>query len=246
MDVKNDTVVKGIHLEGLRVVGIAEGLASRYYKDGADELLYIDAVASLYERNSITQIIRKAAQNIFIPMTVGGGVRKISDIQQILKSGADKVAINTAATRRPDFLREAVLTFGAQCIVLSVEAKKIGDRKWEAYTEFGREKSGLDVAEWIHEAIDIGVGEVLITSVDRDGTKKGFDLDLIRVVAPICKSVSLVVCGGAGNDEHLLDVCEIPGVDAVSLGTILHYDMYTVNQLKCYLRDNNLSVRMPC
>ena len=243
LDIKNNTVVKGIHLEGLRVVGTPGDLSYRYYVDGADELLYIDAVASLYDRNSLMEIIRKAARKIFIPMTVCGGIRKTEDINDILKSGADKVAINTAAVRNPAFLKEAVLRFGSQCIVLSVEAKKIGKQKWEAYTETGREKSWRDVVEWIREAINLGIGEVLLTSIDRDGTKKGYDLELVQAVAPICQSVPLIVCGGAGCSDHILEVLENEGVDAVSLGTILHYELLTIKALKYYLLQNNIEVR---
>ena len=243
LDVKNNTIVKGIHLEGLRVVGTPGELARRYYENGADELLYIDAVASLYDRNGLNEIIRKAAGEIFIPMTVCGGIRKLEDIQEILKSGADKVAINTAAVRNPAFLHEAVLKFGSQCIVLSVEAKQVGEDRWEAYTETGREKSGRDVTEWIREAIGLGVGEVLITSIDMDGTKKGLDLNLIRAAAPVCSSVPMIVCGGVGCAEHLLAGFESEGVDAVSLATVLHYERMEIREVKSYLRQKKIGVR---
>lgn len=243
LDIKNDTVVKGIHMEGLRVVGRPSELAHKYYMQGADELLYLDAVASLYERNSLTEIIRKAAESIFIPLTVGGGIRNLDDISEILSSGADKVAINTAAVKDENVLRKAVRKFGSQCIVLSVQAKKIGDKKWEAYTETGREKSGKDVVEWIKRAISLGVGEVLLTSIDREGTKSGFDLNLISEISHICQ-VPLIVCGGAGKLEHSLEVIQNNNVDAVAIASALHYDNFSIDQLKNYLNLNNIPVRI--
>jgi len=243
LDVKNDTVVKGIHLEGLRVVGKPDELAQQYYLEGADELLYMDAVASLYERNSLNEIISKAARHVFVPMTVGGGIRKLEDISQILNSGADKVAINTAAVREPVFLKEAVSKFGAQCIVLSIEAKMIGDQKWEVYTESGREKSGRLVLDWVREALDYGVGEVLLTSVDRDGTKKGIDIELIQALAPRC-TVPLIISGGVGKMEHVLDAFAIPGVDAVAIGSAYHYGMYSIPETKTNLIENHMQVRL--
>jgi cyclase len=243
LDIKNDTVVKGIHLEGLRVVGKPDAFAHQYYQEGADEFLYMDTVASLYERNSLNAIISKAARQVFVPMTVGGGIRKLEDITQILNSGADKVAINTAAVREPAFLRAASNKFGAQCIVLSIEAKKIGDQKWEAYTESGREKSGREVLGWIQEALDYGIGEVLLTSVDRDGTKNGIDMDLIRAVAHICP-VPFIVSGGVGKMEHVLSAFSIPGVDAVAIGSAYHYGMFSIPETKAFLMQNHIQVRL--
>jgi imidazole glycerol-phosphate synthase subunit HisF len=243
LDIKNDTVVKGIHLEGLRVVGKPDVFARQYYQEGADEFLYMDTVASLYERNSLNEIISKAARQVFVPMTVGGGIRKLDDISQILNSGADKVAINTAAVREPAFLKEAVSKFGAQCIVLSVEAKKIGERKWEAYTESGREKSGRLVLDWVREALDHGVGEVLLTSVDRDGTKNGVDIDLIQALAPIC-TVPLIISGGVGKKEDVLTAFGIPGVDALAIGSAYHYGMFSIPETKAFLMQNHVQVRL--
>lgn len=243
LDIKNDTIVKGIHLEGLRVVGKPEKAAQAYYENGADELLYIDAVASLYERNSLTDIIRKAAKKIFVPMTVGGGIRKIQDITDILNAGADKIAINTAGIKNPDFLKNAVKKFGSQCIVLSVQAKKQPDNTWEAYTETGRERTGKDVLEWIMQAINIGVGEILLTSVDKDGTKSGFDIELIRAVAPLC-AVPLIVSGGAGRPEHLLEVLQIGNIDAIAIASALHYGLFSISEAKQYLVEHGIDVRI--
>ncbi|MBI5240012.1 MAG: imidazole glycerol phosphate synthase subunit HisF [Elusimicrobia bacterium] len=243
LDIKNNTVVKGIHLEGLRVVGRPDELADRYYSQGVDELLYVDAVASLYERNSLTEIIKAAARRVFVPMTVGGGIRKIEDITEILHSGADKVAVNTAAIRNPEFLRQAVHKFGSQCIVLSVQAKRRGPGQWEAYTETGRERTHRDAIAWIREALALGVGEVLLTSVDAEGTKKGFDLELVAAAARVC-AVPLIVSGGAGSAQHLVDVLRTPGVDAVAMASVLHYGLLTIGDAKSALRGDGLEVRL--
>ena len=241
LDIKNDTVVKGIHLEGLRVVGKPGEMAYEYYRQGADELLYMDAVASLYERNSLTEIIKKAAKRIFVPLTVGGGIRKLEDISEILNSGADKVAINTAAIRNPEFIREASVKYGSQCIVLSVEAKKTTSG-WIAYTETGREPSKYNVLEWIPQAIKLGAGEVLLTSVDTDGTKGGFDTDLINAVASIC-SVPLIVCGGAGSPDDILNLFNSVSIEAAAVGTGLHYEHFTIDQVKTLLSRHQIKVR---
>lgn len=243
LDVKNNTVVKGICLEGLRVVGNPEELAEKYYREGADELLYVDAVASLYERNSLTEIIKQATKTIFVPLTVGGGIRKTEDISEILNSGADKVAINTAAIRNPIFLKEAANKFGSQCVTISVQAKKIDQHHWEAYTESGRERSGLDVLKWIEQAVELGAGEVLLTSVDKDGTKKGFDRELIKLVAGVCP-IPLIVCGGAGSMEQIAQIAVIPGVDAIAAASIYHYNLADIASTKSYLSKQQIRVRL--
>ena len=241
LDIKNDIVVKGIHLEGLRVVGNPREMACEYYEQGADEILYMDAVASLYERNSLSKIIEKTAKQIFIPLIVGGGIRKLEDISNILNSGADKVAINTAAIRNPEFVREASVKFGSQCIVLSVEAKKTS-AGWIAYTETGRESSKYNVLEWIPQAIKLGVGEVLLTSVDTDGTRNGFDVELIKAVAPIC-SVPIIISGGAGNPEDVLNIFQTVNIDATAIGSGLHYKHFTISQVKVLLSEHQIKVR---
>ena len=173
LDVKGPNVVKGIHLEGLRIVGKPAELAKKYYDQGADEILYIDIVASLYERNNLSDVVKEAISlGVFVPMSVGGGVRSLEDIQKLLNAGADKVAINTAATRNPALITEAAKRFGSQCIVGSIEAKKCGDNRWEAYIDNGREKTGLDAVEWAKKLVALGAGELLITSVDQEGTEK--------------------------------------------------------------------------
>jgi imidazole glycerol-phosphate synthase subunit HisF len=242
LDIKNETVVKGIHLEGLRVVGSAFDLPFKYYKEGADELLYIDAVASLYGRNSLNDVIRKAAKKIFIPLTVGGGIKNIDDISLLLNSGADKVAINTAAVNNPSLIKESANKFGSQCIVISVQAKRIKNNEWEAFTETGRERSGRDVLEWIDEAISLGAGELLLTSIDNDGTKKGFDIDLIKAVTKLC-SVPIIISGGVGKLDDLSFIGLETNINALAIGSALHYDFFSITQVKKYLRNKKLSVR---
>ena len=242
LDIKAPNLVKGIHLEGLRVVGDPAECAVRYYREGIDELVYIDIVASLYQRNGLTDLVARTAEQVFVPMTVGGGIRSLEDISALLRAGADKVAINTAAVQRPELLREAAQVFGAQCIVLSVEAKSVAPGKWEAYTDNGRERTGLDVAEWVRKAVDLGAGEVLLTSVDREGTRKGFDLELVRALAPITR-VPVIACGGAGSARDVA-ACLDARADAVALASVFHYGTYSVGSLKSELAAQGFGVRL--
>lgn len=242
LDIKGPNVVKGIHLEGLRVIGDPGELAARYYEQGIDEILYIDIVASLYGRNNILSIVQRAAENIFVPLTVGGGLRSIDDIVAALHHGADKVAINTAAIARPDLIREAAETFGSQCIVVSVEAKRRAPGRWEAFTENGREATGVDVLDWISEAERLGSGELLITSVDREGTKKGFDLELLREVRKRV-SIPVIASGGAGTAEHIVAAVTDADIDAVACASVLHYGQYNVTDLKREVRAGGMEVR---
>ncbi|MDD4910450.1 MAG: imidazole glycerol phosphate synthase cyclase subunit [Candidatus Omnitrophica bacterium] len=221
LDIKGPNLVKGIHLEGLRVLGKPWDFACKYYLDGADELIYIDAVASLYGRNNLLEIVEKTAKNIFIPLTVGGGIRSIEDIKRILRSGADKVAINTAAIHNPDFIREAAETFGSQCIVVSIQAKLINNA-YIAMTDNGREASGKEVFNWAKEVVALGAGEILLTSLDNEGTGLGYDLGL---VSPIAKEspIPVIACGGCGKFEHILEAIRHGHADAVSAASIFHY-----------------------
>jgi cyclase len=242
LDIKGPNVVKGVHTEGLRVVGNPKELALKYYKDGADEIVYMDIVASLYERNLDFDQLRSVCDNIFIPFTVGGGIRSIRDINDALRAGADKVAINTYAIHHPDFLTEAARNFGSQCVVLSIEAKRIGDGKWEAYTEGGRERTNVDAVEWAKKAIELGVGEIILTSIDQDGTQKGYDIDLIKKVAEFA-SVPVVAHGGAGSPKDIIQVIKEGKADAVSASSIYHYDIFTISDVKKELGINHLPVR---
>jgi len=242
LDIKGPNLIKGIHLEGLRVIGQPNEYAKRYYEQGADELIYIDCVASLYGRNSLGDIVQSAAQDVFIPMTVGGGIRSIDDAIHILRCGADKVAINTAAIANPSLISDIARRFGSQCMVLSIEAKRIGPDRWEAYTDNGREDSGLDVIEWVKRGVALGAGEVLLTSVDQEGTRKGFDVALVRAVTGEV-SVPVIASGGMGISEHMVQVVETGGADAVAMADILHYRRATIGEIRSTARNSGLHVR---
>lgn len=222
LDIKGPNLVKGIHLEGLRVLGKPWDFARKYYFDGADELIYIDAVASLYGRNNLSDIVKKTSANIFIPLTVGGGIRSLDDIRELLRAGADKVAINTAAISNPELIKKGAEAFGSQCIVASIQAKQIGE-KYFAYTDNARENSGIDVYEWAGKLVELGAGEILITSIDRDGTGKGYDIDLIRNIAQNV-SIPVIAAGGGGNMGHLLDAVKNGKADAICAASIFHYN----------------------
>jgi cyclase len=241
LDIKGPNLVKGIHLEGLRVMGDPAEHALRYYHEGIDELLYVDIVASLYGRNNLVDVVERTASEIFVPLTVGGGIRSLDDIRLLLRAGADKVAINTTAIHRPELIREASRMFGSQCIVIQVEAKRRAPGDWEAYTDNGREKTGLSALDWAQRAVELGAGELLLTSVDMEGTKKGFDLELVRRLGPTL-GVPVIACGGAGEIAHVASAFEA-GADAVAVASILHYKTETVRSLKRGLADRGLGVR---
>lgn len=242
LDVKNEHVIKGINLEGLRKIGDPNEIARKYYEQGIDEILFMDAVASLYDRNNLFHIINRACKEVFIPITIGGGIRTVKDIELSLQSGADKIAVNTGAIKNPSFVKEASRIYGSQCIVGSVEAKRKGN-KWEAYIDSGREETGLDVIEWVKQLQGLGVGELLLTSVDHEGTKKGFDMDLIEQVSRFVQ-VPLIVSGGAGKTEHFSEVCAITGVDAVAVASVLHYNTFSVPEIKSSMVKNGIAVRL--
>ena len=241
LDIKNNTIVKGIHLEGLRVVGMPAAASQKYYAQGADEILYMDAVASLYERNSLKDIISEVCQNVFVPLTVGGGIRSIEDIREILRAGADKVAINTAAIKRPALVREAALTFGSQCIVGSIEAKRMGEGRWEAYIDTARESTGKDAIEWAHELVALGAGELLVTSIDHEGTRRGFEIDLIKRIADSV-SVPVIACGGCGSVQDIEKLLGATEVSAVACASVFHYDVLTIGQVKDGLAQKGFAV----
>jgi len=240
LDVKGPNVVKGVRLEGLRVVGDPGELADRYVSDGIDELIYMDIVASLYGRNSLVDVVRRAAERIFVPLTIGGGVRSVADAEILLRAGADKVAVNTAAHARPALLTEIAETFGSQCCVLSVEAQREGSG-WTAFTDNGRERTGRDVLEWIREAVDRGAGEVLLTSVDREGTRRGFDCELVSEVADAVR-VPIVASGGFGQTDHAVSVVR-SGASAVAIADALHHGRTTVAELRYLLLVAGLALR---
>lgn len=237
LDIKGPNIVKGIHCEGLRVVGNPVEMAGRYYKDGADEILCMDIVASLYQRNFDFDLLKAISREVFIPITAGGGIRSINDINNVLRAGADKVAINTYATKNPAFITEAVRRFGSQCIVVSIEAKKVENGKWEAYTDGGRERTGIDAVEWAKKAIALGAGEILITSIDNDGIKNGYDIELTKTISHF-SPVPIIVHGGAGNlasFSNVLKECRIEGLSAAS---VFHYKELTIKDVKKSLTNN--------
>lgn len=244
LDIKGPNLIKGIHLEGLRVVGDPQEYARRYYEAGADELVYMDIVASLYGRNNLTEIVKRAAQDIFIPMTVGGGVRSVDDAKQLLRAGADKIAVNTAAIARPELITGISRRFGSQCMVLSIEAKQVGENKWEAYTDNGRERTGVDVVEWAIKGCGLGAGEILLTSVDREGTRKGFDVALVRAVATAVP-IPVIASGGMGTTEHLVEVIKIGEADAVAMADVLHYNRISMSQIREAAIAAHIPVRHP-
>ncbi len=222
LDIKGPNLVKGIHFEGLRVLGRPEHFARHYYESGADELFYQDAVASLYGRNCLTEIIAKTAGEIFIPLTVGGGLRSLADIKEVLRAGADKVSLNTAAIARPELIKEASRSFGSSTIVVSIEAIRRPGGGWEAYTDYGRESTGLDARAWAVKAAELGAGELMVTSIDREGTGGGFDLELVAAIAQAV-DIPVIAGGGAGCLEHVSQVLREGRAEAVSLASLLHY-----------------------
>jgi len=242
LDVKGPNLVKGIHLEGLRVMGDPQQFARRYYAEGADEILYVDTVASLYGRNNILEVVRRTAAAVFVPMTVAGGLRSLDDVRDALRSGADKVAINTAAVARPELIREVSLAFGRQCMVLSIQTKKIAPDRWEAYTDNGRERSGRDALEWACQGVELGAGELLVTSVDREGTQKGMDLEFLARITALVE-VPVIAGGGAGTPEHACRAITEAGADAVAVASMLHYGKYTVGEIKARLAQADVPVR---
>lgn len=241
LDVKAPNLIKGVHLEGLRKLGDPGTFAKNYYLQGADEIIYIDSVASLYERNTITDLVRDTAENVFIPITVGGGVRSVDDARALLRCGADKVAINTAAIKRPELISELAQTFGSQCVVLSIQAKR-QQGHWEAYCDNGRERTGLDALEWATRATELGAGEILLTSIDQEGTQNGFDIDLTQAISGAAP-IPVIASGGMGRFQHLVDVVEQGAADAVAMAHVLHYGLTTFAELREQALAHGIEVR---
>ena len=241
LEIKGPNLVKGIHFEGLRVLGKPEAFAKSYYQAGADELIYVDAVASLYGRNSLLDLVERTAKEIFVPLTVAGGLRTLDDIREVLLAGADKVAINTAAVANPDLISQAARKYGSSTIVVLIEFIHHGDGRYEAFTDFGRESSGLDAFDWAMRAVELGAGEILLTSIDRDGTGSGYDLDLTQRISQAV-SVPVIAGGGCGMKEHVGDVIRDGSADAVSVASLLHYNM-----IKSFISDcNNVNTVTRC
>jgi len=224
IDVKGANAINTIRMEGLRVVGNPNILAKKYYDDGADEILLIDQVASLYGRNHLAMLTKDFVRNVFIPITVGGGIRSVEDARKIFLSGADKVAVNTEATRRPLLIKELAESFGAQSIVISIQAKKVrNEERWEVYRDGGREKTGIDVLEWAEMAVDMGAGEILVTSIDQDGTRRGFDIDLVRRITQAA-TTPVIASGGMGSTSDAVSLLELSDCDGFAVADYLHME----------------------
>ena len=239
LDIKGPNLVKGIHLEGLRVLGKPSDFAKYYYEQGADELMLMDVVASLYERNNLHDIITETSRKIFIPITVGGGLRTISDIKDILRAGADKVCLNTAAIKTPELIKEASRTFGSSTIVVSIEAIKENSGQYLAYTDNGREFTGVDVFEWAQRVDELGAGEIVVTSVDREGTGQGFDIDLITKIRSLV-TIPVIAHGGAGKNQDIVNLLKQESADAVMVSSLLHYHFIKENESEASTFEGNV------
>jgi len=243
LDVDNGRVVKGVRFVEIRDAGDPVEIARRYDEQGADEVIFLDITASSDNRETMVHVVEAMASQVFIPLTVGGGIRKVEDVRRMLNAGADKVAINTAAVSRPEFVKEASDHFGSQCIVVAIDAKQVGPDKWEVFTHGGRKATGLDALAWARKMTEYGAGEILLTSMDRDGTKDGFDLNLTRVV---CDAVSIpvIASGGVGNLDHLVEGITKGHADAVLAASIFHFGEYTVGQAKQRMAAAGIEVRL--
>jgi imidazole glycerol-phosphate synthase subunit HisF len=244
LDVTDGRVVKGINFLELRDAGDPVEIAQRYNDQGADELTFLDITASSDNRDLILHIIERVAEQIFIPLTVGGGVRKVEDVRRLLNAGADKVSINTTAVLNPQVVEDAAGRFGSQCIVVAIDAKKVDNQpfEWEVFTHGGRHPTGLDAVKWAQKMVSLGAGELLVTSMDRDGTKIGFNNPLNKAISDAV-DVPLIASGGVGNLQHLVDGVTIGGADAVLAASIFHYGEFTVQQAKEYMREHGLEMR---
>ena len=243
LDVTAGRVVKGVKFVGLRDAGDPVEIARRYDEQGADELTFLDITASSDQRDLILHIIEAVAAQVFIPLTVGGGVRKVEDIRRLLNAGADKVSINTSAVQNPQLVADAAAKFGSQCIVVAIDAKQTGENRWEVFTHGGRTATGLDAIEWARKMEQLGAGEILLTSMDRDGTKNGFDLGITRAITDAL-NVPVIASGGVGNLQHLVDGVLIGRADAVLAASIFHFGEYTVNETKQYMAQHGIEMRL--
>ena len=243
LDVKNGRVVKGTNFVSLRDAGDPVELAAFYDREMADELVFLDITASSDGRNTMVDVVRRTASQVFIPFTVGGGIRSVEDIRTMLHAGADKVSLNTAAVKNPALIADGAKSFGRQCIVLAVDAKRSGQGRWEVYVNGGRTPTGLDVLEWIKQGVDLGAGEILLTSMDCDGTKDGYDNALNRAVSEMV-AVPVIASGGAGTLEHFAEALTQGKADAVLAASVFHYGEFSIRQTKEYLRDKGIEVRL--
>jgi cyclase len=247
LDVDNGRVVKGVQFLNIRDAGDPVEIAKRYDEQGADELTFLDITASSDNRATMAHVVEQVAGQVFIPLTVGGGIRTVDDIRRMLNAGADKVSINTAAVARPEFVKEAAEKFGSQCIVVAIDAKRVSAEneppRWEVFTHGGRKSTGLDAVEWAKKMVSYGAGEILLTSMDRDGTKIGFDLPLTRAISDAV-SVPVIASGGVGNLRHLAEGVTVGGADAVLAASIFHFGEYTIEQAKRAMAEAGVEVRL--
>ncbi len=247
LDVDNGRVVKGVNFINIRDAGDPVEIAKRYDREGADEITFLDITASSDNRATMVHVVEQVANSVFIPLTVGGGIRTLEDISRMLNAGADKVGINTAAIFTPEFVCEAALRFGSQCIVVAIDAKKVSSphepERWEIFTHGGRKPTGLDAILWAQKMVDLGAGEILLTSMDRDGTREGFDLPLTRAISDAV-SVPVIASGGVGNLDHLVKGVTEGKADAVLAASIFHFGDYSIQQAKQFMADNNIVVRL--
>jgi len=247
LDVDNGRVVKGVKFVDIRDAGDPVEVARRYDREGADEITFLDITASSDDRQTMVDVVEQVAGQVFIPLTVGGGIRNLDDIRRLLNAGADKIGINTAAVFDPDFVRRAAEHFGSQCIVVAIDAKRVGNDseppRWEIFTHGGRKGTGIDAIEWAGKMVDLGAGEILLTSMDRDGTKEGFDLDLTRAISEAV-SVPVIASGGVGNLDHLADGIVDGKADAVLAASIFHFAEYSIREAKAHMRDRGIEVRL--
>ena len=241
LDTKSNKVIKGIHLEGWRIVGDADSLCKKYYDQGADEIILIDSVASLYNREKLIQIIKKSAENLFIPLTAGGGIKNIWDAEELFKSGADKVTINSAIVSNPNLIEEISKNFGSQSLVISIQAKKENDT-WKVFYDSAREKTDKNVLDWVEICQDLGAGEFLITSIDKEGTEEGFDLQLMEAVSEK-SNIPIIVSGGFGKLSDLKNIFEFRNITGVAIANMLHKNTYSVSDIKKYLLENKILTR---
>lgn len=243
----NGRVVKGVKFVDIRDAGDPVEVARRYDREGADEITFLDITASSDDRQTMVDVVEQVAGQVFIPLTVGGGIRNLDDIRRLLNAGADKIGINTAAVFDPDFVRRAAEHFGSQCIVVAIDAKRVGNDseppRWEIFTHGGRKGTGIDAIEWAGKMVDLGAGEILLTSMDRDGTKEGFDLDLTRAISEAV-SVPVIASGGVGNLDHLADGIVDGKADAVLAASIFHFAEYSIREAKAHMRDRGIEVRL--
>jgi cyclase len=247
LDVDNGRVVKGVQFVDIRDAGDPVEIARRYDREGADEITFLDITATHHERNTMVHVVEQVASEVFIPLTVGGGIRTLDDIRTMLNAGADKVGINSAAIFRPEFVREAASRFGSQCIVVAIDAKKVSadgePNRWEIFTHGGRKPTGIDAVEWAIKMVEFGAGEILLTSMDKDGTKSGFNLPLTRAVSEAV-SVPVIASGGVGNLDHLAEGILEGKADAVLAASIFHFGEYTIEQAKRHMAARGIEVRL--